>query len=90
MIISNKMLVNGNRVSFTVYKCLVFSLSYDLSFFFLIFQYINGGALDQLLAKDIELPWKTRISMALDVAMGMRYFHSRGVFHRDLTSKVIT
>lgn len=52
-------------------------------------EYINGGALDQILAKDIELPWKTRISMALDVAMGMRYFHSRGVFHRDLTSKNI-
>lgn len=53
------------------------------------FQFINGGNLEQLLAKwEEELPWTQRISLALDMARGVDYLHSRGFFHRDLTSKV--
>ena len=36
-----------------------------------------------------ELPWSTRISIAQDISNGLSYLHSQGIFHRDLTSKVI-
>ncbi|CAL8277968.1 unnamed protein product [Lota lota] len=50
-------------------------------------EYINGGNLEQLLDSNKPLSWACRVKMASEIASGVGYLHSKGIFHRDLTSK---
>ncbi|XP_067846234.1 dual specificity testis-specific protein kinase 2 [Heptranchias perlo] len=50
-------------------------------------EYINRGNLEQLLDSGDHLSWPVRVKIAYDLASGLSYLHSKGVFHRDLTSK---
>uniref|UniRef100_A0A8C2ZNQ6 Testis associated actin remodelling kinase 2 n=1 Tax=Cyclopterus lumpus TaxID=8103 RepID=A0A8C2ZNQ6_CYCLU len=49
--------------------------------------YINGGNLEQLLDSNKHLSWPTRVKLGSEIASGLAYLHSKGIFHRDLTSK---
>uniref|UniRef100_A0AAZ3QB70 dual-specificity kinase n=1 Tax=Oncorhynchus tshawytscha TaxID=74940 RepID=A0AAZ3QB70_ONCTS len=45
------------------------------------------GNLEQLLDSDRYLSWSVRMGLSQDIACGLQYLHSKGIFHRDLTSK---
>ncbi|XP_068630360.1 uncharacterized protein cdi isoform X2 [Battus philenor] len=52
-------------------------------------EYMEGGSLEQLLLgrPAAPLPQPLRVNLAADMAAGLAYLHSLGVFHRDLTAK---
>ena len=50
-------------------------------------EFMAGGSLRAALQdKLVPLEWPTRISIAQDVAKGMRHLHKLGIVHRDLKS----
>ncbi|XP_070563403.1 dual specificity testis-specific protein kinase 2-like [Ptychodera flava] len=49
-------------------------------------EFCNSGNLEDLLSSDTKLDWDLRLHLALDIGEGMKYLHSKGVIHRDLTS----
>lgn len=50
-------------------------------------EFLNGGDIDQLVQKKVFLSWLVRVRLAYDVSKGLKYLHSKGIFHRDLTAK---
>lgn len=50
-------------------------------------EYVNGGALEQLIQGSEEFPWSLRVRLSLDMSKGMDYLHTHGMLHRDLNSK---
>mmetsp|Transcript_23757 Transcript_23757/g.30261 ORF Transcript_23757/g.30261 Transcript_23757/m.30261 type:complete len:354 (-) Transcript_23757:76-1137(-) len=55
---------------------------------YIITEYLNGGDLyDKLRDETIKIPWKLRVSLAIETCRAIAYLHSRGVVHRDLKSQ---
>ena len=44
----------------------------------------KGSLSDQLLNTKLELSWKERVTMCLQVAEGLKYLHDKDIVHRDL------
>eukprot|EP00211_Chloroparvula_japonica_P006074 CAMPEP_0119119940 /NCGR_PEP_ID=MMETSP1310-20130426/1206_1 /TAXON_ID=464262 /ORGANISM="Genus nov. species nov., Strain RCC2339" /LENGTH=349 /DNA_ID=CAMNT_0007109399 /DNA_START=151 /DNA_END=1200 /DNA_ORIENTATION=- len=55
---------------------------------FIVTEYISGGNLRKRL-KDpsVDMPWLLRVQIAMDIAQGMLFLHSRGYIHRDMKSQ---
>lgn len=51
---------------------------------FLVFEYIDGVALNEEIRKHEKLPWKRALQLAIQIANAMQYVHDNGVIHRDL------
>ncbi|KAK6060721.1 hypothetical protein COOONC_01617, partial [Cooperia oncophora] len=48
----------------------------------IVMEFINGGSLKDHLKKTKDIPVKTKVSYACDVAVGLVYLHSKGCMHR--------
>jgi serine/threonine protein kinase len=54
---------------------------------FIVMELMAGGSLEDVLHDpERDLPWRTRVSIALEVALGMDHLHKMHMLHRDLKS----
>ncbi|PIO62939.1 protein tyrosine kinase [Teladorsagia circumcincta] len=53
----------------------------------IVMEYIDGGALDEHLRKNTDVPPRTRVDYGIDVAVGLVYLHSKGCMHRDIACR---
>lgn len=52
----------------------------------MVMEFMARGSLYDVLKNPAELPWSLRLSMALDLSLGLLYLHGRHIIHRDLKS----
>ena len=53
-------------------------------------EYIDGGTLEELIQDlTVSIRWSQRMEIGLHITQGLFYLNSKGMFHRDLTSKNI-
>jgi hypothetical protein len=54
---------------------------------FIVTELMSGGSLEDVLHNpERDLPWRTRVSIVLQVALGMEHLHKLHMLHRDLKS----
>ena len=54
----------------------------------MVLQYANQGNLREYLKINFDLlKWNDKIQMALDIARGLKFLHSKKIIHRDLVIK---
>ncbi len=63
--------------------------SVDRQKLFIVLDYSDGGDLEDFLKKHPSLSDKQKLILVYQMAKGIKYFHSKGVIHRDLKPKNI-
>jgi len=54
----------------------------DLVFFSM--EFLGGGSVEEILAREKKIPWQTAILQVLEAAHGLDYAEGRGIVHRDI------
>ncbi len=62
----------------------VYDVKRQSHLYFFSMEYVPGGSVQEILAKDKKLPVPRAVRMMLDVARGIEYAHSKGIVHRDI------
>jgi serine/threonine-protein kinase len=61
-----------------------FSTGEDLGYHYYVMEYCDGMPVDKLLLAQKSLPVAQALSIALEVARGLKYAHDLGIIHRDI------
>ncbi len=63
------------------------AITTDLSQMIIVLEYCQSGTLKSLLQNEsIELDWKKRLAIAVQIAMGLSYLHDLHLVHCDMKS----
>ncbi|MCB9785157.1 MAG: serine/threonine protein kinase [Deltaproteobacteria bacterium] len=53
---------------------------------FLVLAYIDGPSLEELMRKEVRLPWPRVVRLAAQALGALAHIHDRGIIHRDITA----
>jgi len=72
--------------NFTAYSFGIYQSSGNLH---LITEWCEHGNLEEYLARNLELDWNIKISIATDIANGLVFCHDRDILHHDIRTSHI-
>ena len=74
---------NSNYIIKTYGSCIVNNNNNDYKFY-LLTEFMENGSLATLLTKEPDLSYRCRLSMACNIASGMKRIHEKNFIHRDI------